>query len=148
MELHFISFDLSHSIPVFITTLLSLLFFLQTQLQIEQTTIHPEHFFKGVNTIKCHRYRTKSSSVIEYNTMCKPFVIRLQRCGYLKKSTSNVTYLGTILHLMTTFIKSQNLVLAIFITVRTPNPPPPPPKKRTQINIYPIPSILLQRVFS
>lgn len=87
----------------------------------------PEQSFKSFITIGCHRYRTKSSSVIDYNTICKPFAIRLQRCGYLKKSKSNVTYLGTVLHLMTTFIKRQNLVVAIFITVRTP----PPSKTRT-----------------
>lgn len=46
---------------------------------------HPKHFFKGVITTECHRYRTRSSNAMEYNTMCKLFAIRLQRCGYPKK---------------------------------------------------------------
>lgn len=79
-----------------------------------------EHFLKGVITIDCHRYCTKSSSVIEYNTHVQIFCYQTTKMRVPKKSTSNVSYLGTILHLMTTCIKSQNLVLAIFITIRTP----------------------------
>lgn len=122
--------------------------FLQTQLQIEQTTIHPEHFFKGVITIKCHRYRTKSSSVIEYNTMCKPFVIRLQRCGYLKKKYIKRHLLRYNFTSYDNFYKKPKFGTCNFYNSKNPQPQPPPPKKRTQINIYPIPSILLQRVFS
>ena len=52
---------------------------------IHYTSSHPKHFFKGVISTECHRYRTRSSNALEYNAICKLFSIRLRRCGYPKK---------------------------------------------------------------
>ena len=52
---------------------------------IHYSSSHPKHFFKGVISTECHRYRTRSSNALEYNAICKLFSIRLHRCGYPRK---------------------------------------------------------------